>query len=96
MDITLLNKLEQALAINQLDRVVEELKIKGISQVEIYCLFDEFLALLRQASREDEEDRVLDEMDYIIGHCSPHKKRFTHYLTSEEIELYRKARNSSG
>ena len=95
MDTTLLDRFEQALAINQLDSVVEELKIKGVSQVEILCLFDEFRALLRQAEREDEEDRVLDEMDCIVGHCSSHNKRFTHSLTNEEIEAYRTTRNSS-
>jgi hypothetical protein len=88
-------KFEFALSSARLDKLVEEMKNDGLSQVEIYDCFYEFYTMLKEAQREDDEDKVLDVLDRIVGWCSPHNKLFPHYLSNEEIDMYRKLKGNN-
>ena len=46
----------------------------GLSRDELIAQFDSFREVLRREGREDEEDVVLDTMDYVVGWCSPHMR----------------------
>ena len=46
----------------------------GLSRDELIAQFESFREVLRREGREDEEDVVLDTMDYMVGWCSPHMK----------------------
>ncbi len=88
MKITLVQRFEKALADNQLNNLVQELVDEGKQQVEVYDQFDQFRTYLREVDREDDENKVMDTMDYIVGWCSSDAQLFPNYLTNEEIDRY--------
>jgi hypothetical protein len=80
---------EKALASDKLIELVNLMVAEGLGQVEIYYRFDLFRDSLHRAGRADEEDRIKDVMDVVIGWCAPHAKIFSRCLTNEEIENHR-------
>lgn len=84
---------ETSLSSASLVKLVEEMKDKGLSQLEIYNQFGDFRAMLREAGREKDEDSVLDILDRIAGWCGPEAKLFNQAITNEEIEAYHKLKN---
>jgi hypothetical protein len=46
----------------------------GHSREAILDLFERSRQLLRDASRDSDEDAVTDVMDFLVGWCSPHLK----------------------
>jgi hypothetical protein len=40
----------------------------------VYAEFEQVRQRLREAGREDEEDAVMDVMDFLTGWCSPHAR----------------------
>jgi hypothetical protein len=51
--------------------LVTELSAEGLSEPEIYQLFEEELLHLRAAGRSAEEDVILDTLDALSGWCHP-------------------------
>ena len=52
------------------------LKAEGMSQREIYQLFDEYRARHHSDTDETRYDAILDTMDIIVGWCSPQSRLF--------------------
>ncbi|MEP6924570.1 MAG: hypothetical protein ABI954_08900 [Pyrinomonadaceae bacterium] len=86
-------RFEHALTNSHLFDLVQQMKIEDISQVQIYCFFEDFRNLLRESNREADEDKIMDVMDYIVGWCSPHMKLFPEGLSNEEIKAFRFKQN---
>ena len=87
-------RFEMSLTSANLVTLVNEMKGEGLSQLEIYDRFEHFRAMLRETSREKDEDTVIDILDRIVGWCSPQAKLFTRSLSNEEIESYYKTKNT--
>lgn len=51
-------------------------KAEGMSQSEIYQLFDEYRARIAKDANEIKYDAILDTMDIICGHCNPAARLF--------------------
>jgi hypothetical protein len=94
MEGPLLTRLEISLKNGDLNELVDLLISEGYSQLEIYDVYFQLFLKLRKENREVEEDLVLDILDTIVGWCSPQCLHFSHYLTNEEIEEYRKQQHS--
>ena len=47
---------------------------QGQDQMEIVAKFEEARRQLREASRDSDEDVVMDVMDCLVGWCSPHAR----------------------
>ena len=64
----------------QPSRVVAELaralRDEGMSQLEMYQLFDEFRAVHESDVDETLYGAILDTMDFISGWCSPHSRLY--------------------
>jgi hypothetical protein len=60
----------------QLWTIAFDLAANGLTQDEVYELFETVRARLRIEGREAEEDRVMDVMDCICGWCSSDRKIF--------------------
>ena|SRR5688500_12136334 len=88
-------RFEKAVTADSLNELVREMTAEGKSQVEIYHFFDLFRDFLRHTGREEDEDRVMDTIDYIVGPCGFGARLFPHYLTNEEIEAYRRTLEGS-
>jgi hypothetical protein len=83
---------EDALRHGKLKGLVDDLRAKGLSQVAIYVLFEDFTILLRREGREADAETVEDgAMDFICGWCSKSKMWFDRELTSQEVKAYREA-----
>jgi hypothetical protein len=71
-------KLDQALACDQplhrLRDTVRGLLDQGHARAAIVDELERFRAVLRRAGREDDEDVVLEVMDFLVGWSSPHMK----------------------
>jgi hypothetical protein len=69
---------EQALAssdrVSELRRLAQRLLDEGTQPDAILKRFDQVRQSLREAAREDDEDAVMDVMDFLTGWCSPHMK----------------------
>lgn len=89
MDTKLLTRFESALADNQLDSLVEEMKAEGYTQVEVYDKFAQFCHLLTSAGRAEDEDRILELMDRIWGWTTTDQQLFPDFLTDEKIRDHR-------
>ena len=96
MNTNMLERFETALRNDVLDGLVRELEAEGMSQVEIYDYFDQFIDLLGDAEREEDEDRMMDTIGRIIGYCSPHAKLFPNFLKDEAIYEFRRNRSAKG
>ena len=46
----------------------------GIDRDAIFAEMEELRSELRVRGREDEEDTVMEVMDYLVGWCSPHNQ----------------------
>jgi hypothetical protein len=93
MDSTKQARFESALPVGGYDGLIDlvlQLKAEGLTQIEIYDLFTQSMLWLRESGRQDDEDKVTDVMDFIVGWCSSHMKLFPDNLTNEEIDNYRK------
>lgn len=70
------DRFEDALAVEEghtgLIKLVRQLQGEGLIQTEIHALLKQHMLALRSQSREMDEDRVADVMDFIVGWCSPH------------------------
>src|SRR5262245_3390139 len=47
---------------------------QGLTREEVLARFEQVRQQLRSADREEDEDAVLDVMDFLVGWCSPHAK----------------------
>lgn len=94
MKESLLPRLEISLKNGDLNELVDRLISEGFSQLEIYDGYMQLYLKLREDNREVEEDFVGEILDTIVGWCSPHRRHFSHYLTNEEIDEYKKQKNS--
>jgi hypothetical protein len=52
------------------------LKAEGMSQRELYQLFDEYRAKHKSDTDETKYDAILDTMDIIVGWCVPSRRLF--------------------
>ena len=55
-------------------------KEEGMSQLEMYRLYNEFRARHQDDTDETRCDAILDAMDCIVGWCTPDKRLFETYL----------------
>lgn len=78
--MTVQDKFEEALchpkASEQLRALALELAAQGQTQQQVYDVFEQFRAYLRETEREADEDMIMDVMDCISGWCSPHARLF--------------------
>ena len=77
-----------------LHAMIKTLNDEGYSQLEIldafYALFDKM-----RENESDAEDTVEDEIDMIVGWCSPHLKfEYARPYTKEEYDRYMKQRTN--
>jgi len=70
---TALREPEPSRAVHELARILRD---EGMSQLEMYRLFDEFRAIHESDSDETLCDAILDTMDFISGWCSPHSRLY--------------------
>lgn len=56
--------------------LAKTLKAEGISQIEMYRLFDEYRGRHQNDGDETRYDAILDTMDFITGWCSPSARLF--------------------
>jgi len=85
----LFEQFEEHLKANRLIELVNKFKSENFSQNKIFYFFEDFRAYLREQNREEDEDAVMDVMDYIVGECHPNARLFEKGLSNEEIKLYR-------
>ena len=57
-----------------LREVVQQLVSQGETRESIYEDLEDFRALLRAGRREEDEDIVLEVMDFLTGFCAPHMR----------------------
>ena len=76
----------------ELLKLVEELKTKDWSQLDIYDVFESYMFSLDKADRKVESDIVYEVVEKIYGWCSPHLRLFPKELSNEEIAMYREAK----
>ncbi|MBV9865835.1 MAG: hypothetical protein JO316_10815 [Abitibacteriaceae bacterium] len=78
---TVQEKFEAALchpkAPEQLRALALELAAQGHTQQQVYDVFEQFRAYLRETARETDEDMIMDVMDCISGWCPPQAKLFS-------------------
>jgi hypothetical protein len=62
--------------VNALRDLVLELSRQGHTKAEIIKLFEEVLVQLREqeTEREEDEDAVMDVLDFLVGWCRPHAR----------------------
>lgn len=63
--------LNQEDSLRPLREALVSLRIKGISKETLIAELELFRG---QTATEDEEDLVLDVMDFLVGYCSPHMR----------------------
>ncbi len=84
MDTVTNSKLKAALLakdpVEALSQNVREMKANGLSQQEVYDIFNELLQSPRVRENEQQEDAIRDVMDFIAGWCSPEARLFDTYL----------------
>lgn len=77
-------RFEKALQAPQPGRAICELahalRDEGMSQVEMYQLFDEFRALHQDDADETLHNGILDTRDLVVGWCSLGRGLFPHML----------------
>ena len=78
-------RFEDALEAGALHGLAMQLVSEGLSQAEVYHLFESFSEFLEDAKREPDEEALYSAMECIVGFCSSGSKWFDHYLTNEEI-----------
>jgi hypothetical protein len=71
---------EPAIALGDL---ATALKAEGMSQREMYRLFDHYRARHQDAGEEAKCDAIMDVMDCIVGYCSPSARLFDTDLENE-------------
>ncbi len=69
-------RIQQALnssePVNELARFARRLLAEGQTREMVLGLFESARQQLRMEDRENQEDIVMDVMDFIVGWCSPH------------------------
>jgi hypothetical protein len=72
------DQLDEALKSEQplehLRRIVQGLLAQGQDRDAILKELENFRNVLREMGREEDEDIVLEVMDFLVGWCSPHMK----------------------
>ncbi len=76
----------------QLINLVEELKMEGWNQLQVYDVFETYMFSLGEANRVAEEDVVMEVVSYIYGWCGESRKLFDHILSNDEIKKYRESK----
>lgn len=56
--------------------LARQLKVEGMSQTEMYRLFEEFRSNHESDSDNTSYDAILDTMDFISGWCPPEQRLF--------------------
>lgn len=54
--------------------VAAELLAEGRSRDEVLAAFESLRDEARRDGREEDEDAILEVMDFLVGWCSPHMK----------------------
>ena len=70
------NAVQASSPTNALADLASALKAEGMSQFEMYRLFDEYRAKHQSDADETRCDAILDTMDVIVGWCSPTARLF--------------------
>jgi hypothetical protein len=60
--------------LDSLRMTVKSLVESGYDRAELIARLEEFRKTLQQQGLEDEEDVVLQVMDFLVGFCSPHMR----------------------
>jgi hypothetical protein len=60
--------------VGELRKIAQRLLDEGQPSAAVLRRFDHLRQQLRAAGREEEEDAVMDVMDFLTGWCSPHVK----------------------
>ena len=72
------SRIQEALAgpdsLNQLRLLVKKLQSEGLSNDSILQSFEQARQHLREQGREQDENVVMELMDFLVGWCSPHMK----------------------
>lgn len=91
------SRLDKALSLSdaesQLIKLVEELKVEGWNQLQIYDVFETYMFSLEKENRVIEADIVCEVVSYIYGWCGENAKLFGRTMSNEEIKKYRESKN---
>ncbi|MCI0739356.1 MAG: hypothetical protein L0Y72_09955 [Gemmataceae bacterium] len=60
--------------VGALRKLAQRLLDEGSEPAVLCAQFEQVRQELRKAAREDDEDAVMDVMDFLTGWCSPHMK----------------------
>ena len=66
--------LDEGEALASLERVVIDLKGRGLSKEAAYEWLNELREMVRKEGDQLREDVVLDVMDFVYGFCTPDKR----------------------
>lgn len=58
--------------VGELRKIAQRLLDEGIHSDAVLHEFEQVRRMLRAADREEDEDAVMDVMDFLMGWCSPH------------------------
>ena len=65
--------------------VARELRDEGMSQLELYRIFNEYRAIHENDADEIRYDAILDTMDFIVGWCSPNSRLYDTQLPPDTV-----------
>ena len=60
--------------LTRLSEAVKDLLANGYTRESLYDELENLRRTLREENREDDEDVVLEVMDFLAGWCSPHQR----------------------
>ncbi len=94
MDKEIFGELEKSIdSEKKLVEIVKKLKSNGLSQLEVYFIFEEYQHFLQNEYRENDEDTLIEVMALIYGWCPPSIRLFDENLTNEKIQKFREDLN---
>jgi len=89
--MTLDSRFEEALStddrVGALRRLAQNLLDHGHGPDGVLMEFEQVRRQLRDAAREDEEDAIVDVMDFLSGWCSPHMRLVTNDAAESPVLL---------
>jgi hypothetical protein len=74
LDVRIEEALRSSDRVRELRRLAHRLLDEGIKADTLLSAFERAREHLRSAHRDQEEDAVMDAMDFLTGWCSPHMK----------------------
>jgi hypothetical protein len=87
-DFDLGSLLEEKIRKGESEDLIEQLKNRGFSQIEILDIYFQYFLKLQDENRGEEVYYIEDELDRIVGRCDRKFMYFEDYLTNQDISDY--------